>query len=812
MTRHRCWRLLILWLLSLGIIFFPAPPSLAAGLLDVPLRPWTYFEPYRDWTYTAIEKLVNAGLVGPWVLNTKPISRMEMARVVAMVVRKIQEDEFGQFSQRTDLEPPLYDLMEELAPELRALGIRPGDAESVGQPWLSIQPVSRIQARAFGVRRDVRPENAQGLILTRRFGGIVGFASHLQLGDFASAYLHPEFQVGENEQDGRLVEGYLKLKWNNIALRLGRESIWWGPGYHGSMLFSNNAPPLDQIRIGTAEPVTLPWLLRYLGPLRLELLYARLEANRDFPHAWIGAWRAGIAPLPFLELGFAEAVQFGGQGRAKLNPPDYIRLFWTREPNDRESKFNTNILLSLDATLRLHDIDRVIPVSRDLTLYAEMGVDDSKGSIRQIPIKPSFLVGLYLPNLFRRNDSELRVEWTRTSEIAFDNGLYTTGFSLDGFPLSHYLGTRGEELYVRASERILPSLQIGTEFGLAKVGSTLFAEVNLPREERRYAGVDISYRPTEALSMLLGYRYQRTKNKGLIAGQEETNHIVRLEATYSFAPWEKGQFGRLRRADALRPATPPPGADVKGLPDIDPEEVVSVGYLRRLLHDTGTILTSPLRWDARDWLIFGGVGLATGGLMFADHDIRHYVQKHRRGATDTFSDIFSPFGIYVPAALTAGTYIAGHALDLPRLKATSADALEASLITSGAIVMPMKLLAGRSRPNKNEGSAHYRPFRPDGSLPSFNTAFAFSVASVFAEHFNHPAVSVLAYGLAGAAGLTRITDDKHWASDVLLAAAIGTAVGKAVVKLNEKRREGSRVSVLPLLGQGMQGAALQVEF
>ncbi len=810
MIQHRCLRLLILAILSLGIIL-PVPPSLAAGLLDVPLRPWTYFEPYRDWTYTAIEKLVNAGLVGPWVLNTKPMSRTEMARVVAMVLRKIQEDEVGRFSQRTDLEQTLYDLVEELAPELRALGIRAGDADYVGQPWLSLQPVSRIQARAFGVRQDVRPENAQGLSLTRRFDGSVGIASHLQLGDFLSAYLHPEFQIGESEREGRLVEGYLKLKWNNVALRIGRESIWWGPGYHGAMLFSNNAPPLDQIRIATAEPIILPGFLRYLGPTRFELLYARLEANRDFPHAMLGAWRLDVAPFPFLELGAARVVQFGGQGRPTLGPLDYpLALVISRD--DPGNKFNTNQIYSLDATLRLHDVDRVFPLSRDLALYAELGVDDTCCHNVVFPKFPAYLVGLYLPNLFRRHDTDLRVEWAATTRISFNNGVFTTGYSLDGFPLAHYIGTQGQDLYIRSTERILPTLQVGTEFGLAKVGPTEFAKVNVPREKRSFVGVDVSYQPIPPLSMLLGYRYERVDNKDFIAGQRSTNHSLRLEATYSFAPWEKGQFGRLRRADALRPPTPPPPADVTGPPDIDPEEVVSVGYLRRVVQDTGTILTSPLRWDTRDWLIFGGVGLVGGGLMFADHGIRNYVQKHRSGATDTLSDIFSPFGLYVPAALMAGTYVAGHALDQPSLKATSADALESSLITSGAIVMPLKLLTGRSRPDKNEGSAHYQPFHVNSSLPSFNTAFAFSAASVFAEHFDNPVVSALAYGLAGAAGITRILDDKHWASDVVLAAAIGTAVGKVVVKLNEKRRAGSRVGVVPLLGQGVQGAVLQVEY
>jgi membrane-associated phospholipid phosphatase len=97
-------------------------------------------------------------------------------------------------------------------------------------------------------------------------------------------------------------------------------------------------------------------------------------------------------------------------------------------------------------------------------------------------------------------------------------------------------------------------------------------------------------------------------------------------------------------------------------------------------------------------------------------------------------------------------------------------------------------------------------------LPSFTTAHAFSVASVLSEHFSHPAVSILAYGLAAGVGLTRIHDDKHWTSDVFLAAAIGTAVGKSVVKMNEERREKSKVSVVPLLDKGTLGAALQVKF
>ncbi|MBI4842415.1 MAG: phosphatase PAP2 family protein [candidate division NC10 bacterium] len=163
-------------------------------------------------------------------------------------------------------------------------------------------------------------------------------------------------------------------------------------------------------------------------------------------------------------------------------------------------------------------------------------------------------------------------------------------------------------------------------------------------------------------------------------------------------------------------------------------------------------------------------------------------------------------------ALVAGMAGTGYAFDIPKLKAVSADALEASLISVGAFAVPAKFFTGRSRPDKTRGPADYRPFNLGSSQPSFTTANAFAVASVLSEHFPHPAVSLLSYGLASLAGLSRIYEDKHWASDVFLGAALGTVIGKTVAKLNEKRREGSRVSLIPLVGEGIQGAALRVAF
>lgn len=70
--------------------------------------------------------------------------------------------------------------------------------------------------------------------------------------------------------------------------------------------------------------------------------------------------------------------------------------------------------------------------------------------------------------------------------------------------------------------------------------------------------------------------------------------------------------------------------------------------------------------------------------------------------------------------------------------------------------------------------------RPDGSnnhsFPSGHTATAFMTATMFSKEYSgrYPWLSVGAYTVATATGLLRMANNKHWLSDVLTGAGIGT--------------------------------------
>src|SRR2546427_4136328 len=101
-----------------------AAPSVAGAVdrTNVPLKNWGGFAEFRDAVYDDLERLVTAGLADRTLLNTKPLSRIEAARIVARAIQKIRSDDAGGLNARRDLEPVLDRLMEEFKTELASLG------------------------------------------------------------------------------------------------------------------------------------------------------------------------------------------------------------------------------------------------------------------------------------------------------------------------------------------------------------------------------------------------------------------------------------------------------------------------------------------------------------------------------------------------------------------------------------------------------------------------------------------------------------------------------------------------------------------
>jgi hypothetical protein len=81
-------------------------------------------------------------------------------------------------------------------------------------------------------------------------------------------------------------------------------------------------------------------------------------------------------------------------------------------------------------------------------------------------------------------------------------------------------------------------------------------------------------------------------------------------------------------------------------------------------------------------------------------------------------------------------------------------------------------------------------------------------------------VKVTAYGAAAVASYLRVQRGKHFPTDVVAGALIGTAVGRSVVHFNRKLRSGerepeksgARLTILPQVSGGTYGVTATLEF
>ena len=262
-------------------------------------------------------------------------------------------------------------------------------------------------------------------------------------------------------------------------------------------------------------------------------------------------------------------------------------------------------------------------------------------------------------------------------------------------------------------------------------------------------------------------------------------------------------------APSITPVTEPGVNPANPLPPFTAplEDLFQRNYWYLVLLDTKEVFTSPRRWDSRDWLTLGVISAGIGTVMVFDEDIGRAIRHARNDTLTNIFDNVQPLGNEYAIGIIGTFYLWGEIFKDPRAKSTALDSIAATAIGPGIIVNATKYLVGRARPTDGKGAYDFQPFSGHDSFMSGHTTEAFALASVITEHYPEPWVKVTAYALAGTVGYARLNNNRHWTSDVLVGAVVGTYVGKTVVHFN---RDHHRIKLQPIVERDMQGAELSM--
>ncbi len=249
-------------------------------------------------------------------------------------------------------------------------------------------------------------------------------------------------------------------------------------------------------------------------------------------------------------------------------------------------------------------------------------------------------------------------------------------------------------------------------------------------------------------------------------------------------------------------------------------------FFKAVLQDQGKILSSPFRMKGKDFLLWGSVALVTGALIVKDEAIYREIKKfqEKNEWVDDISPKVTKLGLGEWNLGITGAFYLGGLLFKDKKAIETARLTLMTFIHTGIVVQLGKHLTGRQRPSWDNGKDHWAG--PAGffkrykegeishydAFPSGHTITIFGTATVVAEMYKKTIwVPVLSYSLATMCGLSRVTEDTHWLSDVFLGAVLGYAIGKYIVK-KRNRLEKSKLNVFPVAHSQQIGINIQYVF
>lgn len=367
------------------------------------------------------------------------------------------------------------------------------------------------------------PPNAQGWPVAEEGGIRAGGFFRASPANWLSLQARGDILLEFSGDDtGRVEETSIRLGWPQATLEAGRFSLWWGPGRHGSLLFTTNAEPLNGVRVRNPRPIPLGGWFRFLGLFQYDFFVSRLnDDDRPVPDPLLSGLRLAIKPTTWLELGASRVMQFGGEGRSES-----LSTFFDVFRGKSEVPGSTpegNSLASLDGKIR-------IPFrAQPLVVYVEAGGEDQSGS--GWPSRWAAMGGIFLPSIGNFKKADFRIEYadiiTSRRPVWYLHPGYPHRYR--GRILGHHMGTDARDLFLEAHYFLLPSS---------------YLELNVDITQRSFPGPERedSWRVSGAIVAWLTknfraegrFTYESISNENGVVGNDATDAVLQAALSYQY--------------------------------------------------------------------------------------------------------------------------------------------------------------------------------------------------------------------------------------------------------------------------------------
>ncbi len=212
-------------------------------------------------------------------------------------------------------------------------------------------------------------------------------------------------------------------------------------------------------------------------------------------------------------------------------------------------------------------------------------------------------------------------------------------------------------------------------------------------------------------------------------------------------------------------------------PGEDPENKLGVPFLKHLVADQEEFFTEPARFRVKDLRWGAPLMAGTAALIASDSWLAKQVPD-KPNQLKRSKDI-SNYSALSLVGVGGGAFLLGEVTHNDHLSEAGLLSGEAA-INATAVSYLFKAVTQRPRPYQGNGNGTF--FQGGSSFPSEHSAAAWAIASVWSHEYPGKLSQTLAYGLASAVTLTRVTGQQHFASDAAIGSLLGWYFGRSVYR------------------------------
>jgi hypothetical protein len=426
-----------------------------------------------SWSYDAIEKLAIVGLCDIADISIRPVSRIKMAYIVKTAIDKAREyDQDFDWAEQNYLEALLNKLIGEFRIELVTIGVEVASTFDKPLPENTVRFLDNMKIEKVYAKLDkdhMLFENKDGWILKDGFNARIKATAWAKLSDLYAVSVTPGIRYSKEDADVNIEDAHVRISpagWNT-EYAIGRSSMWWGPGFHGSVLMTDNAFPMDTLRINNIWPFRLPGIFKNMGRWSGTWFISRMEKKFNPSHAMVSGWKLDYIPAEFLKFGVGHIMQFGGKGINMYGIHDFVgnsSLFFSSGGGENDPE---NHIMSWDAQLFLRRIDRFLPIATGAKIYGEWGAEDESKSI---PVDLAQILGVYFTDVFKVPGFDVKAEFAKFCDTFYTHFKYKSGFTRKGNFIGHYAGGDSEDASVSAIFNFPDEYKAGVTFSHMRRG------------------------------------------------------------------------------------------------------------------------------------------------------------------------------------------------------------------------------------------------------------------------------------------------------------------------------------------------------